>query len=53
MADKQEHSVSELAKIVASSPTRTRTIAAGLIAKRLIIVIGANKNRTYKLVGKE
>jgi len=36
LADKQEHSVSELAKVVGLSPARTRAITAELVSKGLI-----------------
>ena len=53
LADKQEHSVSELAKVVGLSPARTRAIAAELVSKGLISAIGANRNRTYRLADKK
>ncbi|MBR4598861.1 MAG: winged helix-turn-helix transcriptional regulator [Treponema sp.] len=53
LADKQEHSVSELAKVVGLSPARTRAITAELVSKGLISAIGANRNRTYRLADKK
>ena len=53
LADKREHSVSELAKIVGLSPARTRAITAELVSKGLISAIGANRNRTYKITDKK
>ena len=53
LADKQEHSVSELAKVVGLSPARTRAIVAELVSKGLISPIGANRNRTYRLADKK
>ena len=47
--DKQTHSISELAKIVGLSSTRTRAIVSNLVSKEIVIPIGANKNRTYKI----
>ena len=47
--DKQTHSISELAKIVGLSSTRTRAIVSNLVSKEIVIAIGANKNRTYKI----
>lgn len=49
LADKQEHSVSELAEIVDLSPARTRAVVAEFVSKGLSIANGANRNRTYSL----
>ena len=53
LEDKQEHSVSELAKVVGLSPSRTRAIAGELVAKGVITALGANRNRTYKILEKK
>ena len=53
LEDKQEHSISELAKAVGLSPSRTRAIAGELVAKGMITALGANRNRTYKILEKK
>ena len=53
LADNQEHTVSELAKVVGLSPARTRAIVTELVSKGLISAIGANRNRTYRLADKK
>lgn len=47
--DKQEHSISELSKLVNLSLARTRALVSNLVEKGQVVAIGANKNRRYIL----